>query len=234
MRTTWTHRHGLQRLAAILAILGLAACGPKHHLDQYTFAGRRMALVVIAPTAPGLLESSYVLRADDDVVGTVVQAGATAMKNVEAGRARARLDSASSRAALADALARRTVERASRYLGMQPVQEAADADFLLEVHMRSYGIDVRGRGAATLYTNAEAVLLDRRTGREIWNARVRGTDRLTPRVLGDRLPGTIITAGTLHTVTVADFQDALDQLMQLSSNVIADELRESLRDARRE
>lgn len=235
MQTMTSRRPGLRPLAGMIAALALMACGPKHHLDEYTFAGRKMALVVIAPPAPGLLESGYRVRADDGIVGTVVQAGATAAKNAEAGRARTRLDSATSRAALADALARRTVERASRYLGMQPVQETGDADFLLEVHMRSYGIDVRGRGAATLYTNAEVVLLDRRTGREIWNTRVRGTDRLTPRVWGaDRLPGTIITAGTLHTVTVADFQDALDQLVQLSSNVIADELRESLRDARRE
>lgn len=157
------------------------------------------------------------------------------MKNSEAGRARARLDSATTRAGLADALAHRTLERASRYLGMQAVQNTTGADFLLEVHMRSFGIDVRGRGAAELYTNAEVVLLDRRTGREIWDVSVRATDRLTPRVYGaGRLPGTVITAGTLHTVTVADFQDALDQLVQLSSNAIADELRESLRDARRD
>ena len=90
---------------------------------------------------------------------------------------------------------------------MVPAASEADADFLLEIHMRSYGIDVRSRGAARLYTNAEAVLLDRRTGREIWNSRVRGTDRLTPHVVGMRgVPGTVITAGTLHTVTVADFQ----------------------------
>lgn len=234
MRTTMSRRPDLRPLAGLIASLALAACGPKHHLDQYTFAGRTMALVVIAPPAPGLLDDGYRVRASDDIVGAVVQAGATVVKNAEAGRARARLDSATSRMGVADALARRTLERASRYLGMQPVEAPADADFLLEVHMRSFGIDARGRGAASLYTNAEAVLLDKRTGREIWNVRVRGTDRLTPRVRGaDRLPGTIITAGTLHTVTVADFQQALDQLVQLSSNVIADELRASLREARR-
>ncbi|MBA3891894.1 MAG: hypothetical protein H0X64_15335, partial [Gemmatimonadaceae bacterium] len=170
----------------------------------------------------------------DDIVGAVMQAGATAAKNAEAGHARARLDSASTRMALADALARRTLDRTSRYLGVNPVASEADADFVLEVHMRSYGIDVRGRGAARLYTNAEAVLLDRRTGREIWNSRVRGTDRLTPHVIGMRgVPGTVITAATLHTVTVADFQEALDQLVQLSANVIADDLRAGLRNARR-
>lgn len=234
MRTTTLQRSRLHAAAMAGALILIAACGPKHHLDQYNFAGQRMALVVIAPPAPGLLESGYRVRGGDDVIGTVMQAGATAAKNAEAGRARARLDSATSRMALADMLADRTRDRVGRYLGMTPVTSESDADFLLEIHLRSYGIDVRSRGAARLYTNAEAVLLDRRTGREIWNSRVRGTDRLTPHVVGMRgVPGTVITAGTLHTVTVADFQEALDQLVQLSANVIADDLREGLRDARR-
>lgn len=236
MRTPTLRRTTPSLVTALIALAGLTGCGPKHHLDQYSFAGRTMALEVIAPPSPALLDDYYrVRRSDDaaDVVGTVVQAGATAVKNAEAGRARARLDSAAARIDLSDALADRTLPRASRYLGVRPVSSSADADFLLEVHVRSLGIDARGRGAASLYTNSEVVLLDRRTGREIWNVRVRGTDRLTPRVRSaDRLPGTIITAATLHTVSVADFHEALDQLVQLSSNVIVDELRESLRDAR--
>jgi hypothetical protein len=42
----------------------------------------------------------------------------------------------------------------------------------------------------------------------------------------------IITAATLSTVSVEDFQQALDQLVTFSSNLIASELREKLRDAR--
>src|SRR5690606_7674347 len=67
-----------------------------------------------------------------------------------------------------------------------------------------------------------------------WNAKVHGTDRLTPYVVGyDGVPGSIITAGTLHMVSVDDFQHALDQLTTFSSNLIADRLRSALRDVRR-
>ena len=51
------------------------------------------------------------------------------------------------------------------------------ADYILEVTMRSFGLDARYSGAAYLFTSAEAVLLDRHTGREIWSVRVRGRDR---------------------------------------------------------
>ena len=223
----------LLALGAALLLASSACGGTRHHLNEYTFADRSLALVVLGTPAPGLLTGGYDLRSTD-IVEVVVKAGSKAAKDVEARRARVRMDSATATMRLTDSLAKRTLARASRYLGVRPTMSSADADYLLEVHMRNYGLDVSGSGAASLYTNAEAVLLDRRTGREIWNVTVHGTDRLTPRIRGTgSVGGTIIAAGALHTMTVEDFQQALDQLMSLSSNVVADELRSALRDARR-
>jgi hypothetical protein len=230
-----TRRATSAPVSAILAFALISGCGgPRHHLAEYSFADRTLGLVYIAAPAPSLYTGSYGIRADDDPVTAVVRAGAGVAKQVEARRASARLDSALTRTRVSDLLANRTLDRAGRYLGMRPVTSSDAADFLLEIQMRNLGIDVSGSSAAYLYTNAEAVLLDRRTGREIWSAKVHGTDRLTPSVHGgDQVPGTIITAGTLGTVSVADFQSALDQLATLSSTVIADELRSALRSARR-
>jgi hypothetical protein len=227
-----------RRRSAALAIpflAGLLACGGQHHhLSEYSFSGKSLGLVYVAAPAPALYTGGYGVRASDDPVTNVVRAGAGVVKEVEARRASARLDSASARVNVADAISRRTIERAGRYLGLQPTSSPDAADFLLEVQMRSLGIDASRESAAYLYTNAEAVLLDRRTGREIWSARVHGTDRLTPAVRGaGQVPGAIIAAGTLSTVSVGDFQQALDQLASLSSAVIADELRAALRAARR-
>jgi hypothetical protein len=228
----------LARGAYVLGVASLsvlAACGGQHHhLAEYSFADRSLGLVYVAPPAPVLYTGAYGLRRDDDAMTAVMRAGAGVAKEVEARKASARLDSANARLNVADLLARRTVERAGRYLGMHPASSSDAADYVLEVQMRNFGIDASGESAAYLYTNAEAILLERRTGREIWSAKVHGTDRLTPAVYGaDRLPGAIITAGTLTTVSVADFQAALDQLATLSSTVIADQLRAALRDARR-
>jgi hypothetical protein len=221
-------------LAASAALLLASACGgAHHHLDEYTFADRTLALVVLDAPAPGLITGGYDLRTDD-VVELAAKTGSKVMKDVEARRARARMDSATARMRLTDSLAKRALERSSRYLGVRPATSAADADYLLEIHLRNYGLDASGSSSASLYTNAEVVLLDRRTGREIWFVRVHGTDRLTPRVYGTGgVGGSIIAAGTLHTMTVQDFQQALDQLMSLSANVVAEELRSALRDARR-
>ena len=218
-------------LACTLTALG--ACGRKHHLSEHIFANRSMSLVYDAPPAPQLLTGVHSLRNIDDPMEAVLRAGSGVAREVEGRKASARLDSASARVDVANQLAQRTLERASRYLGTRTAS-SAEADYLLEVHMRRFGLDVRYQSAAYLFTEAEAVLLDRRTGREIWSSEVRGTSRLTPFVRGsEHIPAGIITAGTLSTVSVQDFQQALDQLVGFPAVLITDELRGALRDVRR-
>jgi hypothetical protein len=221
-------------IAALLALLSLAACGGRHHLSDYTFTSRSMALVFVAPPAPELQTGRIGLAQASNPVDAALRAGSGVAKEVEGRRARVRLDSATSRVDVRARLAQRTLERASRYLGTRPVANADSADFLLEVDMRSFGIDARGESAAYLFMNAETVLLDARTGREIWNLKVRGRDRLTPFVRGgDHVPAGIITAGALSTVSVEEFQRVLEQLSDYSSDLITDELRAALRDVRK-
>jgi hypothetical protein len=216
----------------IAATISIAGCG-KHYLNQYDFSGKTLALVYIEPPSPELLHGLYNLDVNGNAIQTVMQAGAKVAKEVEARRASARLDTAAQRVDVSGKLAQRTLERASRYLGTRTVETSKGADYVLEVHMRAFGIDARSNRATYLYPRAEAVLLDRRTGREIWSEDVRGSDRLTPYVSGTLdAPSAIFTAATLHNVTVAQFQQALDQLVTLTSNVIANELREKLRDVR--
>jgi hypothetical protein len=226
------------RLAVRLIVVSAAAvislgCGGKHYLANYQFADKTMALVYIEPPAPQLLHGWYNLNLGDNAVQTAVRAGAGVAKDVEARRASAKLDSAVLRVDVASKLAQRTLERASRYLGTRPVVTPDGSDFVLEIQMRRFGIDARSTHAVYLYTRAEAVLIERRTGREIWSEEVQGSTRLTPYVIGTRnVPSAIFTAATLHTVTVDDFAEALDQLVTYTSNLITSELREKLRDVR--
>ena len=227
-------RHGIRALAAASALIGIAAsCGGGHHLAEYPFSSRTLAVVYIAPPSPELLTSYYDLSNSQNPIEAVVRAGADVAREREGRRANARLDSASSRIDIPAVLAQKTLERASRYLGTRPVTDENGADYLMEVRMERFGINAKADEAAYLFSYAEAVLLDRRTGREIWNVNVHARDRLTPYVQSTSpIPGSVITASTLGSVSVADFQGALNQLMDLSSNVITNELRASLRDVR--
>lgn len=226
----------LQICSVLAGIAVLGGCGSKHHLGEYPFASRTLAVVYIAPPAPVLLTAYYDARIPGnatEAMDAVARAGAGVAKEREGRRATARLDSAAARVNIPSVLAQRTLERASRYLGTQPVIDAAAADYLMEVHMERFGINAKGDHAAYLFTFAEAVLIDRRTGREIWNVTIHGRDRLTPFIVStSSIPGNVITAATIGSVSVSDFQLALNQLIELSSNLITSELRGALRDAR--
>lgn len=222
----------VSRIAVAVAVLAAAGCGGKHHLEQYQFSNRTLGLVYVAPPEPELLNGSYNVNGQTPLQ-TVMRATGTVAKEVVARRASARLDTATRRLDVSKVLAVRTVERVSRYLGTTPAAMSNNADYLLEITMRSFGIDARSNTATYLYTRAEAVLIDRRSGREIWSVSVRGSDRLTAWVRGSpNLPSSVINAGTLATVTVQDLQDALDQLATYTSNLITEELRDKLRDVR--
>ncbi|HEY8851081.1 MAG TPA: hypothetical protein VIM36_02800 [Gemmatimonadaceae bacterium] len=227
-------RCGIRAFATVTTVVSsFVACGGGHHLAEYPFASRTLAVVYIAPPAPELLTGYYDLRNSQNPVEAVVRAGADVAREREGRRANARLDSATSRVDIPAALAQRTLVRASRYLGTRPITDENQADYLMEVRMSRFGINAKADEAAYLFTFAEAVLIDRRTGREIWNVNIHGRDRLTPYVESDsHIPGSVITASTLGSVSVADFQNALNQLMDSSSNLITNELRAALRDVR--
>lgn len=217
-----------------LALLATqVACGGKHYLDNYRFSDRTLGVVFIEPPEAELRHGWYNVETGGNKIQNVIQAGSKVAKELEARRALARLDSAEQSVDLTALLANGTAQRASRYLGTKAATDVDVADYVLEVHMREFGIDARSNHATYLYTRAEAVLIDRRSGREIWSQKVGGSDRLTPYIVGTMdAPSAIFTAATLHTVSVAQFQRALEQLVVFTSNLIASELREDLRDAR--
>ena len=233
MRIVASLRRAGSGMVVASAVLIFAGCGGHNHLSEYNFATRSLALVYVAPPRPELVTGWYDVPNLNDPVRAIMVASSGAAREVEGRRARARLDSATSLVDVAGLLAQRTLERTSRYLGTKATTDDRNADFLLEVTMHGSGIDVRSPRAAYAFMSATAVLLDARSGREIWSFDVDGRDRLTPFLYGGhQVPVGVITAGVLSTVSVADFQRALEQLADFSSNEITDGLREALRDVR--
>lgn len=217
-------------LAVGILLPGLWGCGG-HNLAEYDFADRTLAVVYFGEPIPELWTGDLDLGADNPLE-MVVNAGGRVAREIEGRRARARLDSAASRIDLAERMADRTLERARRYLGTRPVETEAEGDYIMEVDIRRMGLDASGR-AAYLFVRGEAILLDGRTGREIWDADISGRDRLTPGVWGTTdVVGDIVTVGTLGSVSVDEFERLLTSLTDFVADRISRELREDLRGVR--
>ena len=226
-----SHGHAL-RAALVVGLVApaLSGCGG-HHLEEYDFADRTLAVVYFGAPAPELWTGGYDVEGDNPLE-VVVSAGGRVVREVEARRARARMDSAAARVDLAERMARRTLERSSRYLGTRPVEDEGDADYVLEVDLRSIGLDA-GSHAAYLEVSGEAILLDARTGRAIWDADVDAHERLSPSLWGspDVLED-IVTVGALSGISVDDFEVFLVNLSDFVADRISRKLRGDLRDVR--
>ncbi len=222
----------LAPLALACLAAAVAGCGGTQHLSEYDFTGHSLAVVSYAPYGPDLWTGKVDLKSDNPV-SAVIDAGSRAAKEIEGRRARARLDSAASHVDLARLMAASLLERSSRYLGARPVEDRASADYLLELDVRQLAIDARRETQARLYMEGTVSLLDRTTGREIWHTRVTANDPLTPTFRHDGdIPGDVVTAGALYTLSVDDFERMLQDMANLSSRAVLDRLRSDLRDVR--
>lgn len=218
--------------ATALLVLGSSACGG-HHLADYDFHGRTIAVVPLGAPAPEIWTGDHTIGSDNPLVA-VIEAGSAVAVHLEGRRARARLDSAATHVDMEQRIARQALDRSARYLGTRRIDDVNAADYVLEIDVQRFGINASGGSSATLFVQGEAVLIDGRTGREIWNQEVDAWDQLTPTISGpgSSAAGGVLTAAALTSITVADYERILMQLADYTADVMTDELREDLRDVR--
>ena len=94
MRRQDSQRLVVRRIAFAVVVLLAAGCGGHHHLADYQFSNRTLALVYVDPPSPQLLHGYGDIGISQTAVQTVMRAGGVAAKEVVARRATARLDSA--------------------------------------------------------------------------------------------------------------------------------------------
>ena len=228
-----TMSNAVQRFALTALPLILGACGG-HHLADYDFRGRTIAVVPLGAPSPEIWTGDHTIDSQNPLIA-VIEAGSAVAVHLEGRRARARLDSAATRVDMEERMAEQALERGARYLGTRRIDDVNAADYVLEIDVQRFGINASGGSSATLFVEGEAVLIDGRSGREIWNQEVSAWDQLTPTVSGPAAAGAaggVLTAAALTRLTVTDYERILEQLADYTADVMTDELREDLRDVR--
>lgn len=218
------------------ALVAASACASSNILHEYDYQNSTLAAVSQIPAHPEVLTGPYFFgRSTGDPMRDIVRLGARVYREVEARSIRERLDSATALVDVGYTLEDRTLERAARYLGSSPVTEVDDADYLLELDVREYGIDAESwEAAAHFYIEADAVLLHAESGTEIWRAEIEESERIAPLVFGRRSTvRDVVTATALGNLSVEEIVDVLEGLADYSARAITDRLRDDLRDARR-
>jgi hypothetical protein len=224
--------HPRARLPLLGLTLALAACAHAGRLGEYDFRDRTLGVVAIIPPRP------YVDTGNMDVtagsaVGVLLKVGTSIYKENQAGKLRARLDSASAGLDLADRIAGTVLERSARYLGARATDDSRDADFQLEVNVEEYGVDAREwDDGARFHVKARLILLDR-DGREVWEGKVDEDEPVTRGWFQVGSPAAdIVTGRALGGLSVEELELAMNEVADYAADRLTEKLREGMEKAR--
>ena len=144
-------------------------------------------------------------------------------------------DSASARVDLHALMRTQVGQRGSRYLGSTFQLSVPSADYVLQVSVLDYGITATDwHATAYFFMDAQALLMDSRTGAEIWRTEARASDPLGPEIFpGPANARRVVTAAVLADLSVDDLTQTLEQLADFTARNLTDRLQDDLGVARR-
>ncbi len=226
-----TPRSSLCAVLLALAVLpAVSGCGPSNRLADYRFDGRSVAVIAAVPPGPRVLSGSWSEAFIDpyDPIGTALRVGTAGAKWEQARKAQARLDSAAARVDVAEVIARRALAGSAPTLGLRPVDNPAEADFVLDLRVYRIGLVADSYDGATYFAvEVDLVLLDGPTRETVWEDRLREREVLTNVLLG--LPpaaGNVVTARALAGLSAEEMERGLARLAEFAADRVTRTLRE--------
>ena len=207
------------------------------HLAEYEFVDRPVAVVTVAPPKPDVFTEDDFWLGERSLLEAVVRVAADIAREAQAERARARLDSAVAIVDVSQRMSARVLEQGARQLRGRAVESVQNADFEIELRVQRYGIEADSwDDQAEFVIEAQVLILDSDSGREIWKSDVDESEPVSSSVIGRALPdavGSAVTAGQLASLSVAEMQRALESLADYCADRMVEKLRRGLEKARR-
>jgi hypothetical protein len=222
--------------ALSVALVAATGCRGTGRLAEYDFRDHTVAVAYDFAPHPDVLTGPWFPRLSDNPLKAAIEVGSRVAREVEASQIRARLDSAVAGVDVVDRMAGRTLERSARLLRMVPVDAERDAEFLVEVMLREYGIDAKDwNAAAHFFVDAEVFLIDAADGTQIWKSHVRSRDPIMPAIFGrGTIVRDVVTAASLASLSVEEIEYALERLADYSADHITGRLRDAVEKVQRQ
>lgn len=226
----------LLSLAALAALALLSACGPSHQLARYDFAGKEFMFRPVVASDASRVRIDIENPTPGGTVGAIV---AGIGSDVLSGGAESKLHNAVRPIGVASAInsgVQRTVET---YLSGTGVDAAGErTDFVVETVLRQCDVVSRATGVF-LRVEALCMLIDRRTGEEIWDEAeaVTSTITFTPSgavpVPGVATAASVVNAVRFFAMSEKEIQDAVLAAATDVGEVIGRRLREDYAGSRK-
>jgi len=222
---------------ATLAAAFFAACGgPKHRLHEYDFRGRSVAVATIAPPHPEVVTDADLDIDRENPLGSLLRVGSELVREAEARRLQARMDSAAAAVDVSGRMGRRILQTAARHLRAEPVEDGRAADFEFEVRVERYGIVAASWTSGAYFDfEGDVLLLDGKTGRIVWETHVRARDPVRTGAFGsdERAIDNVVTAVALARMSAGEVERAFESLADYAADAVLRKFTEDLDEARR-
>lgn len=217
-----TGRIGIGRGVAGLALV-VVGCAGHQHLNDYSFGGKKIAVVYGADHAPTLLSGNELN--DMNPPFEAVDRSPTRIARSQLARiAQVRFDTALATMNFADDVVSTAASRAAAQLGAHAVSDPTNADFVLHVDVSDATLNVVHAANPYFVLNGSAVLRDAVTGREIWRSAIERTATVADfmRETGNRDRAVSVRAP--NAMSAAEYQQLLEQLARFAAYRLTDGL----------
>jgi len=211
-------------------------CGSSNNLREYEFRDLTAAAVISAPIRAEVFTGFPLYVDKNDPIGSVFRIGANLAKEIEAEKARERLDSAMTSVNVPERIRDKTVKNCSMYLHYRPIEDYHDSDFLFNIYIENYGLETNS-WESNVYFKIEIKvhLLDNKTGMEIWKTGVKERTTLSGELFDSRsyTADNVLTAIALSKLSVEEMVKGFQYLADYSADRISKKLQNDFLNSRK-
>jgi len=214
---------------------GVIGCGTTNHLREYSFRDRTMVADMLTPPRPQVFTDSYSWFDQDDPVGSVLRVGTTIVKEVEASKTQARMDSALQKVDVPERIKSRALQRCAKILKYRPINDTDKAEFILDMEIRNYGIDAKSWSAGTYFKIDMLVkIIDNESRALIWKRKIKEKQPISPEIFGlGNAAENVISAVALSRLSVDEIATGFQHLADYTADRIAVRLQKDFVKAQR-
>jgi hypothetical protein len=214
----------LRLLIVLSSLLLIVACS-SNKLREYDLRESEIAARTFLPPAAGVHTDADIYFNEKDPIGTILSIGGTVAREVEAAKARARLDSAMMKVDIPAIVEEDVLFKAAELLNSRPINEVKAAHFVLNIDFKKYGIDAKSwSGGVHFIIDTRVELIDQKKGRRIWKKHIEEREPLSSGIFGLNSVNKVLDAVALSELTVDEMAAGLENLAHYTAERIARKL----------
>ena len=230
-----THVKCLILGAILIALCSFWGCYTINKLEGHSFRERTVAAVMITPPPPMVFSEIDLYDEHGSILSQAIKIGTAIAKEVEAGKAQARLSEALANVDIPEYIRQDILWNGSEHLHYDPVDDERDADYTYVVKIEKYGIEAPSWFASVRFIiDLRVRLVDAQSDKLVWRRKIVTREPVHSSLFGaSNIVGDIISASVLADLSEEELAIGFQNLAAFAAGRVAEILFEDYLDAQK-